>query len=465
MFEFLPNEILLRVFTNLNHKDLKSVSQVSRRIFTIATDPSLWREFYIGELFSTEEQIKLLGLPRFQKLKSFEISNTDINGEPDEDPDYTAENMNKILKLLTEIDLEIVTFRMFDFKGIDQKLLSEVVRNTKIVRLEANRHRDLAENQLLEILENIPGGKVRYLQFDHVDFYNICPSKVARAINGVDAFASEYCVFTPEQVYKIFQEMSGDTKLKIFSSSYHVRSFLSSVAPRMLALALNNLEYLYLGSEGGNLSSEQMFEFFLQMSNETRLQRVFLTGPDSPGSPLLQTIPANILSGAIHQLEAFVAPQLLFSPGQTKSVMETIAMETSSIKRIDLGSTTAPTLSNIELATLRKIMNKIENNAFKFLVQNKVIETYDETIRGLREELREREETQVELNRMRRQLRRQSEEITRRLHVRVQRLVDRAVTRGKIQRPSKSASYNRFKAKASSKKTLKQKLHVKIIKK
>ena len=109
MFEFMPDEILLRVFNNLNHKDLINVSEVSRRFFSIATDPTLWRSFYIGELFSTEEQIKLLGLPRFQKLKCFEISNTDINGERDEDPDYTTENMNKILKLLADIDLEKVT--------------------------------------------------------------------------------------------------------------------------------------------------------------------------------------------------------------------------------------------------------------------------------------------------------------------------------------------------------------------
>ena len=462
MLNNLPDEILLKVFSDLRNKDLINVSEVSKRTFSVATDPTLWRDFNFKESFSTEKQINLLRLPRFRKLKSFEISNTDINGELDESPDYSVDNIQEILKLLIGINLEVVTFRMFDFKEIDPKILSEVVRNTTSVRLEANSLGDLSENQLLQILINIPGGKVKNLQVNHVNFYNICPSKVAKAINSLEAYSSEFCLYSPEQISKIFLEISVETKLKTFSCSSHTRSFLRSVEPGILSEALNNLENLFIGSEGGSFSSEQMFEFFLKMSQKTRLQRICLMGPDNPGSPLLQTIPANILSGAIQKLEAFVAPELLFSPGQTKCILDAISMESSRMKRIDLGSTNRPTLTNVEFESLRKIVSKVEDNTFKSLIQIKIIETYNETIRSLREEVQRKiEEAQKNQIRIENLRRRKHKEIMKMLHFKV----DRAITRGKIQLPSKSASYNRFKAKSSAKRSSKPRLHVKVISK
>ena len=62
-------------------------------------------------------------------------------------------------------------------------------------------------------------------------------------------------------------------------------------------------------------------------------------------------------------------------------------MESSRMKRIDLGSTNRPILTNVEFESLRKIVNKIEDNTFKSLIQIKIIETYNETIRSLREEV------------------------------------------------------------------------------
>ena len=462
MLNNLPDEILLKIFSVLKNKDVINVSEVSKRTFSVATDPNLWRDFNFRESFSTEKKMNLLRLPRFRKLKSFEITNTDINGELDENPDYSVENIQEILKLLIEIDLEVVTFRMFDFKEIDPKILSGVVRNTTCVRLEANSLRDLTEIQLLQILENIPGGKVKNLQVNHVNFYNICPSKVAKAIISLEAFSSEFCLYSPEQVGKMFLEMTGETKLKTFSCYSHCRSFLSSVEPRILSTALNNLKYLFIGSESSNFNSEQMFDFFLKMSQRTRLQRVGLMGPDNPGSPLLQTIPADILSGAIQRLEAFVAPELHFSPGQTKSILDAIAMESSRMKRIDLGSTIWPTLTNLELGSLRKIVNKIEGNTFRSLIQIKIIETYNETIRSLKQEvLRKQEEAQVTLHMIEKMRRRKHLEIMKVLHIKV----NRAVTKGKIPLPSKSASYNRFKAKTTAKRSSKPRLHVKVISK
>ena len=159
----------------------------------------------------------------------------------------------------------------------------------------------------------------------------------------------------------------------------------------------------------------------------------------TPESPLVQAIPASVLSSALGQLEEFSAPQLEFTPAQIKSVLDIIAPESSKLKRIDLGSTHQPPLANMDLGTLKKVIYKIENNAFKLLIQDKVIELYDETIWSMREELRAKKQELC-----------------------VSRRGQWVVTRGRLQLPSKHASYHRFKARASSKRTMKPRIHVKV---
>ena len=65
MFESLPNETLIEIFKNLNHTELLRVSEVSKRFYDNATDPSLWKNFDISSRPS-DNKIKLLKLSRFQ---------------------------------------------------------------------------------------------------------------------------------------------------------------------------------------------------------------------------------------------------------------------------------------------------------------------------------------------------------------------------------------------------------------
>ena len=43
--EFLPREILFRIFDELEMLDLKSVSSVSKAFYDLTNDPYLWRKF------------------------------------------------------------------------------------------------------------------------------------------------------------------------------------------------------------------------------------------------------------------------------------------------------------------------------------------------------------------------------------------------------------------------------------
>ena len=93
MFQTLPTETFIEIFRNLNHRELLKVSEVSKRFFDVATDTGLWKDFDISQR-SLDDKIKLLQLPRFKKLKTLTLTNSDggVN--------------NQILQILMKIDLK-----------------------------------------------------------------------------------------------------------------------------------------------------------------------------------------------------------------------------------------------------------------------------------------------------------------------------------------------------------------------
>ena len=71
----LPKEVIFEILQYLNFQDLNNVSEASKYLHSLATDPSLWRNFDFRRKCRTrnlEVPISaILALPRFQKLKRF----------------------------------------------------------------------------------------------------------------------------------------------------------------------------------------------------------------------------------------------------------------------------------------------------------------------------------------------------------------------------------------------------------
>ena len=371
----LPNETLLHIFQYLRHKDLANVSEVSHRFYEVATDPNLWK--YFDSLPSSSGasfvgKMKMLCLPRFSKLSSFNISNQNL--EPISN--------RAILENLANLSLDKLHFELYNFRDINKELFLKVVLNTKSVRLEAQNHGDLEQHLLSDFLENITGSKLKHLQLDHIDFFKIDPKIVGQAINSLESFSSEFCIFRPNQVTEIFRQMSEEaTKMKslkfLSSSSYNMMSFLERVPALHLSRGVNKLETLDLGSEFGNLNADQMFEMFAQMSVKTNLRRVHLVGPDSDD---IRVVPAETLAEAASKIEEFIAPRFEFSLAQMKSVIVAVAKESSPIRKLDLGSTYGPRLRKVDIGTLQKVLNKIEMNDFKLLMLMRSIESRNEMV-------------------------------------------------------------------------------------
>jgi len=379
MIQGLPNEILLEIFKNLTHTDLLKVSQVSKRFNESATDSSLWKRFDMNKR-SLDEKIQLLNLPRFQKLKSLTLTTTTCYCNCG-----NAENLgkkeNEILELLMGIDLEEIKLKRFNFESIDKELLADVICKTKNVKL--NAHGDLELDKLNKIMAKIPGGKIENLVLEHVDFSGIEPQKVAKAINSLQVFCSDFCYFELSQIMETFEEMSLQTNLR---NLFLHTDFLKNVPAKIISQALNKLELLCLVSKEDSLSSDQMMELFRAMAHQTSLQKLVLTLPDArEGS--FTSVPADILTRAISKLDVFIAPRLRFSESQIKSVFQNIATnESSKTLHLNLGSWHEPQFSLVDLNTLRAVMNKIRNNDFKMLLQITNIERSITELKKLQEE-------------------------------------------------------------------------------
>ena len=99
--EFLPNEIIIEILKKLSFVDLIRCSEVSRKMFNLATDPILWSN-YEFEIEYPVDILSILKLPRFRKLKHLLVS----------DPDhlFDKQKMKELLMILDNIDLVYLIF-------------------------------------------------------------------------------------------------------------------------------------------------------------------------------------------------------------------------------------------------------------------------------------------------------------------------------------------------------------------
>ena len=319
----LPNEILLQILQLLSYNDLKIVSQTSKRFYIVATDPNLWRDFTSARK-SISLKIGMLRMPRFQNLKFVNFSNT-----------FEDSNKNRLVKknrrritpkcqitaifeLLANMKVEEIHFEKFNFKNFNNQLYFDVVLKTMTVRLEEVHHKSFEKNQLLKLLEGIPGSGIKNLEISLVHLWDVEPVKVAVAINSLESLSMESCPCLP---------------------------------------------------------AVQLFEVFSEMSVRTCLRKVYIGVPLNPlFNATIQSVPSDVLALAVTKLEEFIAPRMRFSPDQIKSVLEAVSMNSSKIKKIDLGSAFAPDLKNIDMVIRRKVIKKIERNDFKLHMVVKNIE-------------------------------------------------------------------------------------------
>ena len=400
MIEHLPIEIITEILKKLPTNDLLSVSRVSKRFFELSTDPSLWKNFSIE--YETQEILKSkLKVPRFRKLKRLIWLKTEH-----ERIKSNAEDLKTILELLKPIDLQELHLFNLNLYKIDKELLSEVINKVETVII--GDYVNIDDDQILRIMETIPKGNLKCLHVMNVNFGNIDLEILALAINSLESFEANFCHFEKDQIQALFLKMANETKLKNLTFCPSDRKILEDIPANILGSAFNNLQNLCL--DRGDLTREQLFRIFEKMSVKTKLLKMFLpmTIPR-----LALPIPGNVLSKAINNLEVFIAPKSYFSQEQMKMILEEVAEPTSKLKELDLRF--SELLPELSLDCLRAVMLKLTNNTFKFKIQLKVIQNFDETIKKIRQELEEKEADQASMDQIKKKLRRLREVLFRQI--------------------------------------------------
>ena len=337
--QHLPNETLIHICQFLSLIDLNNVSAVSRRFNEVATNTYLHHQSLMTSL---EHKIKLTRMldsrsPRFRKVSTIKLSG----------------------------NVSLVS-----------------ASKNGIIGYAASEKGDLGEPELSDLLKKFTSSKLKHLQLDRMDLTKINYKVLANAINRLEAFSSEFCMFSSRanQVTKIFRQMSKEStkikSLKILSCSIE----LLEVPPLLFARAVNKLESLALdvNFRSNSQHKDHLFEMFTQMYFKTNLKRVHLLLGHSGCD--ITVFPAKSLAEAVSKLEEFVAPRIEFSIDQIKCILTAVSKESSKIRKLDLGSTYSPRLINVDIRTLTKVINKTEMNNFKVLMSMRSIELRNEQI-------------------------------------------------------------------------------------
>jgi len=164
-----------------------------------------------------------------------------------------------------------------DMKSIEPNLLSRVLTSIESVRLDSI---DILVSQLEVLFVMISEGEtvVKCLDLEEIDaVYEVNPKLLAKAVNELEYYQFGSSSLSENQTTEIFKVMSCGTRLKMLGTpgdqfGLEEIEYINEVDPVILAKAVNNLESVRLNV--GDLSLAQCVAIFKQLSKQTKLRRI-----------------------------------------------------------------------------------------------------------------------------------------------------------------------------------------------
>ena len=109
-----------------------------------------------------------------------------------------------------KMSFDKIIFDKFSPRGVNN-IFTDVITRTKTAIIDADWHCDLGRAQLRKLFEKVPGGNIKRLLF----LDNIPPKILAKAINNLESVRFDSKVnINEEAMVEIFRQMSEETKLK-----------------------------------------------------------------------------------------------------------------------------------------------------------------------------------------------------------------------------------------------------------
>ena len=265
----LPDELLLRIFKLLVHSDLSSLMLLNKKFSNLASDPVLWQHYQIpamdiAQLFGLDVLGKVLQLPRFSKLQVLDLSRI-LGGERRKnclkEPDSaSSQQFQEILVTASSLPLKKLDLSYNNLAGLPTPdLLSRLVLRIQHVELVATfrskvgRGDDWSINHqiLSDILEGISvNSSLRTLNLSCCELEGL-PLFLIAKLKFLSNVSLEGSFMTTKQARVLLIEMGKGTKIikldlgcESIIAVETLGDALERVEPEVVAMALNNVEYL-----------------------------------------------------------------------------------------------------------------------------------------------------------------------------------------------------------------------------
>ena len=334
----LPAETIIKILKSLGHKDLNNVTRVSKRMYSLGSDPFLWKDF----------NLKV----KFKKIESHRVL-------------YIAQTLARVIKIDRLRYLNHIDLCDNDLSSLNSEVLSKIVN---IVEDCDIGYTDLTTDQVIHIFKgmelktrlkklNIRGNSLRAVE-----------SKVLSiTLNKLEDVNLMSTNLTKNQAMDLFEEMSCQTYMKVLNISGNI---LISVQANSFGKAVNKLKHVKLENTYlRKLQAESLFEF---MFKGTDVVTMDINQND------LSSISAEKIAYIINKLKEFNLSQTKLIGSQTKEIFEKMSELTNlkklKINEVDLAAVPANTLSkslnNIEEVELSKTNLTIYQGIYIFSIMS-----------------------------------------------------------------------------------------------
>ena len=285
-------------------------------MYSLGTDPFLWKNFNLKVKFKKIESHRVLyiaqtltrtiKIDRLRYLNHIDLCDSDlsslnsevlskiVNIVEDCDIGYTDLTIEQVIHIFKVMEsktrLKKLNIRGNSLRPIQSKVLASTLNKLEDVNLMST---SLTKHQAMDFFEEMScQTSLRILNMTGNILISVQAASFGRAVNKLEQAKIENTYLRKLQAESLFEFMSKGTMMKTMDINQNI---LSSIAPEIITLVLNNLKEANLSQT--KLIGSQTKEIFEKMSETTSLQKLRINEVD------LSAVPANTLSKALNKIE------------------------------------------------------------------------------------------------------------------------------------------------------------------
>jgi hypothetical protein len=174
-FGTLPAEMIIQILQSLGHKDLNNIMRLSKRMYSLGSDPVLWKNFNLKVKFKKIESHRVLyiaqtlarviKIDRLRYLNHIDLCDNDlsslnsevlskiVNIVEDCDIGYTDLTTDQVIQIFKGMEartrLKKLNIRGNSLRGVQSKVLSLTLNKLEDVNLMST---NLTKNQAMDFL-------------------------------------------------------------------------------------------------------------------------------------------------------------------------------------------------------------------------------------------------------------------------------------------------------------------------